>query len=105
MRSILPFVVSGLVGGSSYALLTSTGSGDGIVAVYVDGKHVRDVSLYSKATHTFVGGNLRYDELVVRVLQCHGLRRGHGEDGGIDGGDLHGAADATTGARLALWRP
>ena len=40
--------------GSSYTLLTSTGPADGVVAVYVDGKHVRDVSLYSKATRTFV---------------------------------------------------
>jgi hypothetical protein len=40
--------------GSSYTLLTSTGPTDGLVAVYVDGKHVRDVSLYSKAAHTLV---------------------------------------------------
>ena len=40
--------------GSSYTLITSTGPANGLVAVYVDGRHVRDVSLYSKATRTFV---------------------------------------------------
>jgi hypothetical protein len=39
------------VRGTSFGLLTSTGPADGIVAVFVDGKHVRDVSLYSKASH------------------------------------------------------
>ena len=42
------------VTGSSYTLLTSTGPADGVVAVYVDGRHVRDISLYSRTTRTFV---------------------------------------------------
>ena len=40
--------------GRTFSLLTSTGPADGIVAVYVDGKHVRDLSLYSKSTRTDV---------------------------------------------------
>ncbi|BEP15321.1 hypothetical protein acdb102_36320 [Acidothermaceae bacterium B102] len=40
--------------GSTFTLLTRTCSTCGAVGVYVDGKHVRDVSLYSKATRTAV---------------------------------------------------
>jgi hypothetical protein len=42
------------VTGSTFSLLTSTGPADGIVAVYVDGRHVRDISLYSKSAHADV---------------------------------------------------
>ncbi len=37
--------------GSHFALLTTTCANCGIVAVWVDGKHVRDVSLYSAISH------------------------------------------------------
>ena len=40
--------------GQAFALLTSTGPADGIVGVYVDGRHVRDLSLYSKTAHADV---------------------------------------------------
>ena len=40
--------------GKAFSLLTATGPADGIVAVFVDGKHVRDLNLYSKAAHADV---------------------------------------------------
>jgi hypothetical protein len=40
--------------GRTFSLLTSTGPADGIVAVYLDGKHVRDLSLYSKSSRAHV---------------------------------------------------
>jgi hypothetical protein len=41
--------------GAAFTLLATTGPKEGLLAVYVDGRHVRDVSLYSKATHLDVG--------------------------------------------------
>jgi kumamolisin len=44
--------------GSSFAFLTTTCSTCGIVGVFVDGKHLRDISLFSKATKAQVVVNL-----------------------------------------------
>ncbi|MDX6212854.1 MAG: kumamolisin [Frankiales bacterium] len=40
--------------GKTYSLLTRTGPGEGIVGVYVDGRHVRDLTLYSKTSRSHV---------------------------------------------------
>ena len=62
------------VNGTAFSLLTTTGPDEGIVAVWVDGRHVRDVSLYSKAVHRevtialarFVKAGLHRITLVVK---------------------------------------
>src|SRR5205809_787105 len=43
----------------------------------------------AEAVHSLVGSDLRDDELLLRVVPRHRLRRGYGEDEGVDGDDLH----------------
>jgi len=43
----------------------------------------------AQARDPLVSGNFRDDELVLRILQRHRLRRGHGEDETVDGDDFH----------------
>jgi hypothetical protein len=40
--------------GRTFSLLTSTGPAEGIVGVYIDGRHVRDLSLYSTSSRSHV---------------------------------------------------
>ena len=72
--------------GSTFTLMTRTCSTCGALGVYVDGKHVRDVSLYSKATRTAVAVRLTTFTSVRAhkiVLVARGTKPAHSKGSAI----------------------
>jgi hypothetical protein len=76
--------------GSHFSLLTTTCPTCGIVAVWVDGKHIRDVSLYSPVNHPLVRTSLAAftstkERSIVLVVKGAKVAHSHGKAVLVDG--------------------